>query len=442
MMYDIVEILSGKIMVLLGTEMFSDRGDTMITRLVEWKNPALLLTSLGIAGIGDFIYLIAINIIVFQMTGSATAVAGLWIIGPIVNIMTKFWTGSFIDYRSKKKIIVSTYLLRAGFIALIPLAPSIFWIYIILVFLSLAKAFFGPASMTYTTMLVPKMKRKRFNSIRSVTSSGAFIIGPAIGGTLILLGTIHTTLWINSIFFVIAALLLVRLPKVEEIDKEMIPPLTVAQVWSDFTVVKQFIAENKYIAFIYLSFIMVMIFTFAMDAQEVVFTQQVIGLSELDYSLLISITGIGSVSGGILLSIFSSKLSLRLMIVVGVLMTAVGYIIYAFSWSFQSIVFGFIILGFFNVFLNAGITTFYQNNVPIVVMGRVTSIFQLIQSVLQVVFILGIGIVADLMSLRITIVILAIVMLMTALIFSYFVLQPLKSQFYREEQPGNDGSTV
>src|SRR5690606_38902582 len=144
-------------------------------------------------------------------------------------------------------------------------------------------------------------------------------------------------------------------------------------------------------AFIYLSFIGVMIFSFAMDTQEVVFTQRVIGLSEVDYSLLISITGIGSVSGGILLSIFSSKFSLRQMIVIGVLMTAVGYIIYAFSWSFLTMTICFVILGFFNVFINAGISTFYQNNIPVDLMGRVTSIFQLIQSAVQVVFILGIG---------------------------------------------------
>jgi MFS family permease len=406
----------------------------MNKKLKDWKEPAVLLTSLCIAGIGDFIYLVAINIIVYQMTGSAAAVAGLWIIGPIVNILTKFWTGSFIDYRSKKKVIIATYLLRAGFIALIPFAPSIVGIYLILVFLSIAKSFFGPSSTTYTTMLVPKLKRKRFNSIRSVTSSGAFIIGPAIGGTLILLSSIQATLWINGLFFVVAAFLLIVLPEQEEIDLKTIPKMTAAQVWGDFTLVKQFLSENKYIAIIYLSFILVMIFSFAMDAQEVVFTQQVVGLSEVDYSLLISITGIGSVSGGVLLSIFSSKFSLRLMIVLGVIMTAVGYVLYAFSWSFLSITVGFLVLGFFNVFMNAGIATFYQNNIPVALMGRVTSIFQLVQSVLQALFILGIGILADVISLRITIVGLASIMLLASIVFSYLVLKPQKASFYREEE--------
>lgn len=342
--------------------------------------------------------------------------------------------GQFYRLPQQKNIIIATYLLRAGFIALIPFAPNIAGIYVILIFLSVAKSFFGPSSVTYTTMLVPKAKRKRFNSIRSVTASGAFIIGPAISGTLILLSSIHTTLWNNAVFFVIAALLLTVLPEKETIDRETIPSMTVAQVKSDFRVVTQFLSANKYIALIYLSFIGVMIFTFAMDAQEVVFTQKVIGLSEVDYSLLISITGIGSVIGGLLLSIFSSKVSLRLMIVLGVLMTSAGYLIYAFSWSFLSITVGFLILGFFNVFMNAGISTFYQNNTPVELMGRVTSIFQLIQSGVQVIFILGIGILADAISLRITIVALAVIMLLAAVIFSYFVLKPQKAEFYKEEE--------
>lgn len=406
----------------------------MREKLKDWKNPAVLLASLGIAGTGDFVYLVAINIIVFQLTGSAAAVAGLWIIGPVVNILTKLWTGSFIDFRSKKKVIIASYLLRAGFIAMIPLAPSIVGIYVILVFLSIAKSFFGPASTTYTAMLVPREKRKRFNAIRSVTSSGAFIIGPAIGGALILLTSIQTTLWINAFFFLIAALLLVKLPVKEEIDRERIPAMTFAQVWSDFAVVNRFISKNKYVAFIYLSFISVMIFSFAMDAQEVVFTQQVIGLSAVDYSLLISLTGIGSVIGGLLLSILSSKISLRLMIVVGVVMTAVGYVLYAFSWSFLTITTGFLIVGFFNVFMNAGISTFYQNNIPIPLMGRVTSIFQLIQSAVQVLFILAIGILADIISLRMTIVALALIMFSASLVFSYFVMKPKKAVFYEEEE--------
>ncbi|WP_077297548.1 MFS transporter [Virgibacillus pantothenticus] len=398
----------------------------------SWKDPILLLFSIGISSIGDFIYLVAINIIVYQLTGSAAAVAGLWIIAPLVNIITKFWTGSFIDYRSKRKVMIVTYIIRAVFICFIPLAPNMIVIYAILVVLSIANAFFHPSSTTYVTILVPKEKRKRFNSFRSFASSGAFIIGPAIGGSLILLTSVEITLWINAVFFLIAVSLLFILPEKENINKDAIPALTISQVIQDFTVVQKFIANNKYVSFIYLGFIMIMLFTFTMDTQEVVFTQQVIGLSEFEYSMLISITGIGSVAGAILLSIFANKISLRYMIVFGLIMMTVGYVIYAFSWSFASIVVGFIILGFFMVFLNAGIMTFYQNNIPVEVMGRVTSIYQLIQSANQVLFILIIGVTADIISLRLTIATLAMIMLFSSFIYSIAVLKQDKKSYYQE----------
>ncbi|WP_173918674.1 MFS transporter [Halobacillus sp. Marseille-Q1614] len=403
----------------------------------KWKYPILLLSSIGISSIGDFIYLVAINIIVFQLSGSATAVAGLWIIGPLTNIVTKFWTGSFIEYRSKRKVMIGTYIIRAVFIFLIPFASNMAVIYGILVILSVAKAFFNPSSMTYVAILVPKERRKRFNSIRSFASSGAFIVGPAIGGSLILLTSVEMTLWMNALFFLFSAILLCFLPEKENIDKDTIPTLTIAQVIRDFTVVQKFMVNNKYISFVYLGFIMIMIFSYAMDAQEVVFTQQVVGLSEFDYSLLISITGIGSVVGAFLLSVFSNKISLRYMMTIGLIMMTIGYVIYAFAWSFISIVVGFVVLGFFNVFLNAGIMTFYQNNVSVDIMGRVTSIYDLIQSVIQIIFILVIGIAADLVSLRLTIVTLALVMLLSSIIFSISVLKPNKKKFYKEDDNDN-----
>lgn len=399
----------------------------------NWKDPEILLSSIGFSSIGDFIYLVAINIMVYQLTGSAAAVAGLWIIGPITNIVMKLWTGSFIDYRSKRKVMMVTYLIRALFIFLIPFAPNTVVIYGILVILSGAKAFFNPSSITYITILIPKDKRKRFNSIRSFTSSGAFIVGPAVGGSLLLITSIEVTLWINSIFFLISAVLLSFLPEKEYIDKGSIPTLTLNQIIRDFTVVQKFMANNKYVAYVYLSFVVIIVFSFAMDAQEVVFTQQVIGLSEFDYSLLVSITGIGSVTGAFLLSVFSNKIPLRFMISIGLIMMTAGYIIYAFSWSFTSIVVGFVILGFFNVFLNAGMMTFYQNNVPVEMMGRVTSIYDLIQSGIQVFAVLGIGVVADIISMRTTIVTLALSMLLASFIFSFYIWKPEKRNFFQDE---------
>lgn len=398
----------------------------------NWKHPIILLTSVGIAGIGDFMYFTAINILVFQMIGSATAVATLWVTGPIVNVLTKFWTGSFIDYRSKRKIMIVTYIVRAILIVCIPFSNNIWFIFLILILLSVAKSFFTPASMTYITQLVPKPIRKRYNSIQSLTTSGAFIIGPAIAGTLIVIGGVNTPLFINCVTFLISALLLIFLPDKDIFDKSKIPSLSFSQIKKDWIIIIDFLKEKRYIAFVYSAFLATTIFSFAMDAQEVVFTQDVVGLSEMEYSLLLSITGIGAIAGGTIVSIFSNSLSLRFLIVIGIMMETIGYLIYAFSWSFLSITVGFIMLGFFNAFLNAGITTFYQNNVPSKIMGRVTSMFQLLLSSFQIVFVLTVGAIADIIPLRFTIITLSLIMFIIAFLIMFSVFHPTKKLYFKE----------
>ncbi|MEN0643251.1 MFS transporter [Alkalicoccobacillus gibsonii] len=397
----------------------------------KWRHPSLLLFSVGIANVGDFIYLVAINIFIFQLTGSATAVALMWLISPLVNIFTKFWTGSFIDFRSKRKIVMLTYVIRGLSIFVLALSHHIILIYSVLIIMSIAKSFFSPASMTYITMTIPKELRKQFNSIRSFATSGAAIIGPAIGGGLITITSTSTVLWINGLFFFISAGLLLFLPN-DPVKGSTVPKLTLKQVKMDFSIVLQFMKEQRYITFVYTGFILLMIFTFAMDTQEVVFVQEVIGLSEIDYTLLVSITGIGSLIGAFLLTIVSKRLSIRMMIVIGLTMTSLGYVLYAFSWSFASIVSGFILIGFFIIYLNAGVITFYQNNVQVEMMGRVTSIYDFIQSVLQIISILAVGLLADFLSLRGTIIALALTMITVTIIYASIIYKKGYEELYME----------
>ncbi|WP_373894155.1 hypothetical protein [Virgibacillus sp. CBA3643] len=84
------------------------------------------------------------------------------------------------------------------------------------------------------------------------------------------------------------------------------------------------------------------------------------------------------------------------------------------------------------MFLNAGIMTFYQNNVPTELMGRVTSIFQLLQSLFQIVFILGVGVISDIIPLRITIIALSFGMFMIAVVMVAFIFLPGKRVYFRE----------
>ncbi|SDL94218.1 MFS transporter [Sediminibacillus halophilus] len=395
-------------------------------------NATLLLAGVGISSFGDFVYLVAINVLVLQLTGSAAAVAGLWIMGPVASILTKFWSGSLIDRLNKRRLMILTDVFRALLVAVIPFLNAIWLIYICLFFLSVAKAFFEPTSISYITGVIPKQQRKRFNSFRSLVTSGAFLVGPAIAGVLLMVTTASIAIWINAVSFLLSALFLSWLPNLEQ--KE-ITPKTFAWRFlrDDWQQVIDFSKKQRYVMSIYLFAQLFMVVALGMDAQEVVFTQQVLGLTEADFGLLISITGAGSIVGAATISFLAKKLSIRLLVASGYLLVAAGYFIYAFSFSFWSVAVGFIILGFFNAFSSTGLLTFYQNNVPLSIMGRITSVYGTLQSLLQIVFILLIGFTGDLVPLRYSIIAGSLLTVALSVVLTVLVYQPSQYRHFAEE---------
>ncbi|WP_374054586.1 MFS transporter [Rossellomorea sp. FM04394] len=388
---------------------------------------------MGISNLGDFIYLVAINVLVLKLTGSAAAVAGLWIIGPIASLLTKFWSGSIIDRLNIRRIMIGTDIIRAILVAIIPFVSSIWLIYLCLLFLSVSKAFFEPAAITYITNVVPEKGRKQFNSFRSLITSSAFLIGPAISGALLLFTTVNISIWINAFSFVVSAIMVYLLPNVNTEVDVTIRKISLKILKNDWKEVFKFSQSNLFIVKMYFLAQFFMIVALGMDAQEVVFTQKVLNLSEIEYGLLISLTGVGSILGATTVSVVAKKLSIRVLISLGFFMVSVGYLIYAFSFSFWSVAIGFMVLGFFNSFSGTGFMTFYQNNVPVKMMGRISSIYGIFQSFLQVIFILMIGFTGEIIPVRYSIIAASTLMLVISIWQVKLVLMPSKSEYFVEE---------
>lgn len=133
---------------------------------------------------GAWIYFIALNLIVLDMTESALAVSILYLIRPLATMFTNSWAGSFIDRMNKRSLMVYLDFARAALIFLVPLFDSLIYIYVLVFLINMGNSAFYPASSTYITKLIPPERRQRFNAVNSLIGSGAFMIGPAIAGLL------------------------------------------------------------------------------------------------------------------------------------------------------------------------------------------------------------------------------------------------------------------
>lgn len=414
---------------------------TLSKRYASWKYPSILLFGIGVSNVGEWIYFIALNLIVLEMTSSPLAVSGLYIIKPMATLLTNFWAGSIIDRLNKRNLMVFLDIFRAIFIALLPIMSSLSLIYFVVFIINMASSIFGPSSMTYITKLIPHDQRKQFNSLHSLITSGAFLIGPAIAGFLFMIGTPIFAIYINALALLISGMITLLMPDIEKqksvsaINSE----LSIKIIRNDLIEVIKFSRQSQYIMMIYMLFSCVMvIMASAVDSLEAAFAKEVLFLSESQYGFLVTIAGAGIVAGAIINSIFVKNLKTSLTIGLGSVLVSAGYVIYAFSSSFIIAGIGFLILAFFISYANTGFLTFYQNNIPVEMMGRIGSAYSLIQAVFVIMTTSIMGIAANSTSIQVVVIIGVLVMMILSIILCICSLLPSKKQFYEVKAYGNE----
>ncbi|MEG7924932.1 MFS transporter [Bacillus cereus] len=403
--------------------------------LKDWKYLLLLLSGVGIANLGAWIYLIALNVLVYNMGGSALAVATLYVIKPLATLFTNAWSGSMIDRLNKRKLMIHLDIYRALSIAILPLLPSLWIVYVFVFFISMASAIYEPTAMTYMTKLIPVEQRQRFNSLRSLIGSGAFLIGPAIAGVLLIASTPEIAIYINAIAFLLSGFITLLLPNLDkkEASDTTSNTLSLTVLKKDWNTVINFSRKHVYVVCVYFLFQSMFVLATATDSLELSFAKEVLLLTDSEYGFLVSIAGAGFILGAITNTILSKKLAPSLLIGIGSLFIAIGYLIYAFSNVFLIAAIGFFILSFSMAYANTGFYTFYQNNIPVHMMGRIGSIYGLVIAIVTIFITILSGVATQFISIQLVVIVGSLVMLFITIVLCVFTLFPAQSKLYSTE---------
>ncbi|WP_342496496.1 MFS transporter [Bacillus sp. FSL K6-3149] len=394
----------------------------------HWRDMSLLLGAIGIANIGEWIYMIALHLLIFQETGSVLAVTAVYMLRPAAALLTNSWSGSLIDRLNQRKVMISLDISRAILIACIPFAlfsGHLLILYVLVLLIQMAQAMFHPASMVYMTGLIPANNRKRFNAIRSLLQSGGFLLGPAAAGLLFLVGTPVFSIYINAICLLVSALLTMCLPNLLKQDAGQ-KGFTLSMLKEDARLVLRFSLTSRQIMAVYLLFsAAITVLPTAIDSLETAFAKEVLLLTDTQYGLLVSIAGAGIIAGAGLNSVIVERLPVSIMLGIGSLLVACGYLIYAFSSTLFIAAVGFFILAFFLAFANTGFMTFYQTNIPVEVMGRVASFYALVEAILTIMLTGVSGGLAHVLSIRTSVVTGSLCMLLVCLLLCFVIFRPL-----------------
>lgn len=392
----------------------------------EW----VLLSGLGISQLGNWLYLIALNVMVWQLTHSPAAVAGIYIVGPIVHILCGSFAGSYIDRWSKRTIVVSADWIRGLLVCSVPFANDVWLIYVLIGLLNVASSFFGPSSTYLIATHVAAERKQSFNGLYATINSGAFMIGPALAGGLLAIFQPSIVIWINAGTFFLCAAMLTLLPK-DTVAHATSKVVTLRTLKEDYQLVASYLKQMRTFVWFVVLYSVALMIAFALDSQEMTFLFAHLHISESLYGVTVTAAGIGAIVGGICATALAKKISAQTYVKVGFLLMTLSYLGFYASGTYAFAVSCFVTLGFFMAFSNAGFDTLYQRTIEPTLIGRVTSLLNMAQSTLQVMFTAVIGICAEWFSLQWTVVIFASIAVMFAIFVtrSTFTQKSLSTSF-------------
>lgn len=381
----------------------------------------LMLFGFGFSYLGNWVNLVALNLLVWHLTESPTAMASIFIVGPTARILTSFFAGSIIDRSNKQKLMIYSDIIRGILILLLPFTSSIWLIYCVLFSSNIASSFFGPSSTYYISKYIPDEDKQSFNAILGMFSSGSFLIGPALAGFIIAISNVYVAFWFNALTFFICALSIFKLPVVEDHQAMHRKPITWRMLKEDYGIVYAYIKKEQVFAKVFLYFQGALMIAFALDSQEATFIKQNLQASDSLYGVIVSIAGIGAIIGGANAARYAKRFSTRQYIVYGLLLTTICYTLFYSSPNVIMAIVSFIALGICMSFCNAGYSTFYQISVPTSIMGRFGSVSTMVINVLQIVFTLALGLLAEWLSLQMVCITFGIVAIFISLVLYVFM---------------------
>lgn len=264
-----------------------------------------------VSQVGDGISKLALLWFVYSVTGSPLKTSIIGILQTAPAIVLAPLIGVAVDRLPKKALLITSDLVRAVVIGLIPCWMSVdsftvSSLYILVTLHAVATAVFGPALTAAVPSLVPPSQYTSANALLQITTSLGIIFGPALSGLGIAALSSQEVLCLNALTYLISAACFVPIrfaPPVLSLVSES----PIASTWRDMVEGLRFVMTGRRI--IVLLTITASLYTFATSAFTTlfpVFARTLLDLGPVEVGYLWSMLGVGLLSVSVALTIISA----------------------------------------------------------------------------------------------------------------------------------------
>jgi MFS family permease len=322
----------------------------------------------GTSFVGDAVSMVALVVLVVQVTGSATAVGGALVARLLPTIASPL-AGVLADRVDRRVVLVASDLARAVLVLGLVFAGDLATIYVLVFLMGLARTVFNPTVRAAFPSVVGGGDLTRANALISGTFSVSETAGPALGGLLVATAGVDAAFVLDAVTYLVSAALLSLTPLTRP-QREEEGASFGEDLKAGFTYL---VGARVPLAIVLGAFLTVLTINITIPAEFFLATET-FDAGNAGYGILVGLYGGGMVLGSALMAALGDRVRLLPLYFSGVLATALALVGAGLSPTFVLALGALVVAGVANGTENVTTDTILQKRVPDAFLGRVFSV--------------------------------------------------------------------
>jgi len=315
--------------------------------VLRQRNFALLWFGQLISLTGDYVLIVALPFYTYQLTGSVLATGVMFLVQALPGLFLGSLAGVFVDRWDRRWTMIASDLLRAGVLLFLLLVRSrdLVWIIYAVAFTEqVISLFFIPAKGAVIPNLVEEQHLMAANSLNSTSDAITRLVGPLLGGALLALLGLSSTVFIDSASYLVSALmiLLIAIPagpvvagksmvasQIEEPAQktETNMAATLAGVWHEWLDGLRLVIHERILLTLFVAGALIMLSQGIINVLIVVFVKSILHGDASTFGLMITFQGIGMLAGTVLVGQMGKRLKPTSLLALGTVPAGIAVLV-------------------------------------------------------------------------------------------------------------------
>jgi len=407
----------------------------MNLKLIKQKDFSLLILGKLVSLVGSNMQQFALSLYVLAITGSATIFASMLSISIIPRLLLSPAAGVFGDWFDRKKTIVSLDFLNAVIIGAFAVIYSIndnlsvAAIYVLVILLEITEIFFHSAMSAVLPSLVKKEELLEANSFDSLLMNIGNVLSPVIAAALYGTYGMKIILIVNSVSFALSAIseIFINIPKSHKKPGK----IDIKSFMNDLTEGINIIKSNRLIsAMIGLGTMINFSISPLFSIGLIYIIKEVLKVNDMQFGVFEMVLSASMLLAPVLCGSIVKKIKIGRLTYLSFAITAIlilimsvfpsGYMLKTFNTNVVSyiglLIISFII-GLIVTVINIAIGTLFNQVVPLDLMGRASTVFNLAVTVFIPVGQMIFGFLYDIIIPELVVIISGIILMLVTVIY-------------------------